>query len=145
MWGLNMIGWKTVLRFTSLAILGAGLAMAPAAQAARSPSPEQLASTIESALGAEGCGASGQADVSAIETAIAESGAKPEVALKALRDVQSWASLCGADGTAVSTVEGTIIDALAGNAVPHAGGPGGGVPIGTPASFVSGGGSNYTP
>jgi hypothetical protein len=104
---------------------------------------QALVSQIEASLLSEGCAASSTDDVTAIQTAIATSGADPFVARAALHQVQAWKDLCASAAPAVASVDQTITEALEGSNVPHSGGPGGGIPIGGPTSFVSGGGSDY--
>lgn len=102
-----------------------------------------LASQIESALSAAGCGATSAQNVVTIQSTIAGSGASPSEAEAALEVVQASPGLCPNAQVAVATVDKQIEYALAGSVAAAGGGPGGGAPIGAPAAYVSGGGSNY--
>jgi hypothetical protein len=106
---------------------------------------QALAAQIEAALAAAGPDATAQDDVATIQSVIAQSGADPFLARAALHLVDKWSSLTTADSAAVATVDQTIDEALEGSRIPHSGGPGGGTPIGVPFSYVTGGGSDYTP
>jgi hypothetical protein len=137
-----------IKRAIVLALATVGLAFgAYSADAAPKPidpgKVQALVNQIEGSLSSEGCAASSAADVTAIQSAIASSGADPFVARAALHQVQSWKDLCASAAPAVASVDQTISEALEGSSVAHSGGPGGGIPIGAPSSFVSGGGSDY--
>ena len=86
-----------------------------------------------------------QQDVAAIEETIAASGVSPSEAAAALSVVQSYQGLCGNQSVAVASVSQSIELALAtpGPAAGPGGAPGGPTPIGPPAVYVGGGGSNY--
>jgi hypothetical protein len=136
------------LLVSSAVVMAATFVMSPMASIAK-PTPidpgkvQALATQVEAALTGLGCNATLKDDVAAIQAAIAGSGADPAVAEAALRVVQSAPDLCASARPAVASVEQTIEEAEAGNIVPAAGGPGGGSPIGAPAAYVSGGGSDY--
>jgi len=139
-----MVGIKGAI----VAVLAAfGLALG-AVSADAKPAPvdpgkvQALAGQVETQLAGLGCSATSTADVAAIQNAIATSGDDPFVARAALRLVQGWKDLCASAGPAVASVDQTITEALEGSDVPHSGGPGGGIPIGSPSSYVSGGGSS---
>jgi hypothetical protein len=140
------------VKLVAVLAMFAGSSMATAASAAIAPvdpgKVKALAIQIEATLSSQGCGADAQADVSAIQATIAASGDDPWVARAALHIAQSSpaAANCPTLAAALASVDQTIDQALQGNSVPHAGGgPGGGTPIGAPASYVSGGGSDYLP
>jgi hypothetical protein len=106
---------------------------------------QTLVTQIEAALSGLGCAATADQDIATIQSTIAASGASPSEAEAALEVVQTSPGLCPSAGIAVASVNKTIELALAGGS-PSAGpggGPGGGAPIGGPAAYVSGGGSNY--
>lgn len=104
---------------------------------------EALASKIEAALAAAGCGAALQDNVNTIQGEIGASGAQPKEAEAALHMVLRSPGLCPTAATAVVSVDQTVAEAAQNDYVPAAGGPGGGAPIGAPASYVSAGGSDY--
>jgi hypothetical protein len=143
--GANLMRIK---RAIVIGLVAAGSAFA-ALSADAAPKPvdpgkvQALVSQIETGLSSEGCAASPTDDVTAIQSAIATSGADPFVARAALHQVQAWKDLCASAAPAVASVDQTITEALEGSTVPHSGGPSGGIPIGAPSSFVSGGGSDY--
>ena len=138
-----------IKRAIVLGLAAAGLAFGAYSAADAAPKPidpgkvQALVNQIETSLSSEGCAVSSAVDVAAIQKAIATSGADPFVARAALHQVQAWRDLCAAAAPAVASVDQTISEALEGSSVAHSGGPGGGIPIGAPASFVSGGGSDY--
>ncbi len=145
---LQTRGMKVGISRTIVALAALGFVMGAAPGYAK-PSPIEpgkahaLAGQIEAQLLGEGCGATSAADVAAIQGAIATSGADPFVARAALREVRAWRGLCGSAAMAVASVDLTVLEALEGSDVPHSGGPGGGLPIGSPSAYVSGGGSDY--
>lgn len=102
---------------------------------------QSLVGQIEAALSQLGCSATAAQDITTIQSTIATSGASPSEAEAALEVVQTSKDLCPAAAIAVASVDKTIELALAGGG--PAAGPGGGAPIGGPAAYVSGGGSNY--
>jgi hypothetical protein len=133
-------------------VLATALGMAVVAgSASATPTPidptkvQALAIQIEDAISQLGADATVGQDVTAIQSAIATSGASPAEVIAALDVVQTAPGLSRRDHVAVASVNRTIEVALEG-AGPQAGpggGPGGGSPIGSPPAYVSGGGSNY--
>jgi hypothetical protein len=120
--------------------------MSGGAHAAAQIDPDKvraLATQIESALSAAGCGATSGQNVATIQSTIAASGVSPSEAEAALEVVQTSPGLCPNAAVAVASVDKEIELALAGSVAAAGGGPGGGAPIGAPPAYVSGGGSNY--
>jgi hypothetical protein len=135
---MRMLRSATLVASFALCVAGSTLAW--------SASPDKataLAQQIESGLSGLGCTASVQDDTSSIQSTIAASGATPTEARAALKQVLISPNLCADAETAAHNVDQTIEAALGGDFVPHAGGQGGGSPLGVPATFVSGGGSDY--
>jgi hypothetical protein len=133
-------------------VMTMGILALPGAASAK-PAPidpskvQALASQIEAALQTQGCGATSQQDMAAIQSTIAASGVSPSEAEAALWVVQTSPGLCSSARVAVASVDKTIELALAGSPAAPAsgGGPGGAIPIGGPAAYVSAGGSDYLP
>jgi hypothetical protein len=104
-----------------------------------------LVGQLETALAGLGSSATSDQAIAMIQSIIASSGDTASEAEAALEVVQAWHDISPAAAIAVAYVDKTIELALAGgsHSAGPGGGPGGGAPIGGPAAYVSGGGSNY--